>query len=144
MARDVLATLNRPPPSPQQHGSGSWEEPLYDAAELRGVVPPEARTPWDVRAVLARVLDGSRFEEFKSNYGKTLVTGGGAAVACMGGGISCHAQLCRYQWWQSVGQENQMSDSSTRTLTPIRPAPRIWDAVWAARGHCCKQRCAAV
>jgi 3-methylcrotonyl-CoA carboxylase beta subunit len=49
---------------------------MYDPCELRGAVPPDSRTPWDVRAVLGRILDGSRFEEFKSNYGKTLVTGG--------------------------------------------------------------------
>lgn len=53
-----------------------WDEPMYDPCELRGAVPPDSRTPWDVRAVLGRILDGSRFEEFKSNYGKTLVTGG--------------------------------------------------------------------
>ncbi|KAF8064551.1 Mccc2 [Scenedesmus sp. PABB004] len=59
-------------------GGGSWEEPLYDPEELRGAAPPDARAPWgDVRAVLGRVLDGSRLEEFKRNYGPTLVTGFG-------------------------------------------------------------------
>lgn len=53
----------------------NWDEPLYDSTELRGAVPSDTKTPWDVRAVLGRILDGSRFEEFKSNYGKTLVTG---------------------------------------------------------------------
>lgn len=57
--------------------AGGWDEPLYDPRELRGAVPPDSRTPWDVRSVLGRILDGSRFEEFKSNYGKTLVTGFG-------------------------------------------------------------------
>ncbi|KAL0041172.1 hypothetical protein WJX77_007585 [Trebouxia sp. C0004] len=55
----------------------SWEEPLFPAEELRGVVPADPRKPWDVRAVLARLLDGSRFDEFKKQYGKTLVTGFG-------------------------------------------------------------------
>ncbi|KAF6257519.1 carboxyl transferase [Scenedesmus sp. NREL 46B-D3] len=55
----------------------NWEEPLYDPAELRGAVPSDSKAPWDVRGVLGRILDGSRFEEFKSNYGKTLVTGFG-------------------------------------------------------------------
>lgn len=45
---------------------------------LAGVVPTDARQPWDVRAVLARVLDGSRFHEFKAQYGTTLVTGFGS------------------------------------------------------------------
>jgi 3-methylcrotonyl-CoA carboxylase beta subunit len=53
----------------------NWEEPLYNPAELRGAVPSDSKAPWDVRGVLGRILDGSRFEEFKSNYGKTLVTG---------------------------------------------------------------------
>jgi 3-methylcrotonyl-CoA carboxylase beta subunit len=53
----------------------NWEEPLYDSTELRGAVPSDSKAPWDVRGVLGRILDGSRFEEFKSNYGKTLVTG---------------------------------------------------------------------
>lgn len=42
-----------------------------------GVVPADPRKPWDVRAVLARLLDGSRFDEFKKHYGATLVTGFG-------------------------------------------------------------------
>ena len=42
-----------------------------------GVVPADPRKPWDVRAVLARLLDGSRFDEFKKQYGNTLVTGFG-------------------------------------------------------------------
>lgn len=90
IARSIFArnlNLDRPKPSTaaldpgasdEQAGSRSWDEPLYDPAELRGAVPPDSRTPWDVRGVLGRILDGSRFEEFKSNYGKTLVTGFGS------------------------------------------------------------------
>lgn len=44
---------------------------------LPGVVPADSRQPWDVRDVLSRLLDGSRFNEFKASYGKTLVTGFG-------------------------------------------------------------------
>ena len=54
-----------------------WEEPRFDPLELRGVVPADPRQPWDVRAVLSRILDGSRFHEFKERYGTTLVTGFG-------------------------------------------------------------------
>ncbi|MGZ3744918.1 MAG: carboxyl transferase domain-containing protein [Pseudobdellovibrionaceae bacterium] len=50
-------------------------EPLYDARELYGVIPKDSRIPFDVREVIARIVDGSRFHEFKSLYGKTLVTG---------------------------------------------------------------------
>jgi 3-methylcrotonyl-CoA carboxylase beta subunit len=51
------------------------EEPLYDPSELLGIVPADDRKPYDVREVIARVVDGSRFDEFKSRYGTTLITG---------------------------------------------------------------------
>jgi 3-methylcrotonyl-CoA carboxylase beta subunit len=50
-------------------------EPVYDGAELGGVVPRDTRTPYDVREVIARIVDGSGFDEFKRLYGETLVTG---------------------------------------------------------------------
>jgi len=51
------------------------EAPLYDPAELLGVVPGDLRTPYDIREVIARLVDGSRFDEFKARYATTLVTG---------------------------------------------------------------------
>jgi acetyl-CoA carboxylase carboxyltransferase component len=51
------------------------EEPLYDPEEILGVASFDVRQPWDVRELLARVVDGSRFHEFKPTYGSTLVTG---------------------------------------------------------------------
>ena len=73
IVRSIVATLPRPDAPP-------WdvlvpEEPLLDPAELYGVVPADARTPYDVREVIGRVVDGSRFTEFKAGYGETLVTG---------------------------------------------------------------------
>jgi 3-methylcrotonyl-CoA carboxylase beta subunit len=50
-------------------------EPLYPAEELYGVIPADARKPYDVREVIARMVDGSELDEFKANYGTTLVTG---------------------------------------------------------------------
>jgi 3-methylcrotonyl-CoA carboxylase beta subunit len=50
-------------------------EPLYDAEGLCGVIPPSPRTPFDVREIIARLVDGSEFDEFKARYGTTLVTG---------------------------------------------------------------------
>jgi 3-methylcrotonyl-CoA carboxylase beta subunit len=50
-------------------------EPLYPAEELYGIVPVDARKPYDVREVIARVVDGSELDEFKQNYGTSLVTG---------------------------------------------------------------------
>jgi acetyl-CoA carboxylase carboxyltransferase component len=51
------------------------EEPLYPAEEIYGILPTDTRHPFDVREVLARLLDGSRFHEFKASYGATLVCG---------------------------------------------------------------------
>jgi len=51
------------------------EEPHYDAEELYGIVPRDIRKPYDTREVIARIVDGSRFHEFKPRYGTTLVTG---------------------------------------------------------------------
>jgi 3-methylcrotonyl-CoA carboxylase beta subunit len=51
------------------------EEPLFESKELYGVIPADSRVPFDVREVIARIVDGSRFHEFKPLYGKTLVTG---------------------------------------------------------------------
>ncbi len=51
------------------------EDPAYDPDELFGVVPADLRTPYDIREVIARVVDGSRFDEFKARFGETLVTG---------------------------------------------------------------------
>lgn len=51
------------------------EEPLYSASELGGIVGDNLRKSFDVKNVIARIVDGSRFEEFKELYGTTLITG---------------------------------------------------------------------
>jgi len=51
------------------------EEPLYEPKEIYGLIPRDSRIPFDVREVIARIVDGSRLHEFKPLYGKTLVTG---------------------------------------------------------------------
>jgi acetyl-CoA carboxylase carboxyltransferase component len=51
------------------------EEPYYDPKELYGILPKNIRVPFDIREVIARIVDGSRFQEFKELYGTTLVTG---------------------------------------------------------------------
>jgi len=93
LARDCVARLNGPAaaqapalasaealPQPQQ--AQAWtpvpaqpEEPRYDPRELDGIVPVDTRKPYDVREVVARIVDGSRFDEFKARFGATLVTG---------------------------------------------------------------------
>lgn len=51
------------------------EEPYYDPEEIYGIVPKNIRHPFDMHEIIARIVDGSRFHEFKENYGRTLVTG---------------------------------------------------------------------
>lgn len=51
------------------------EEPLFSPEELGGIIPVDARKPFDVRKVIARIVDGSKFDEFKKHYGTTIVTG---------------------------------------------------------------------
>jgi 3-methylcrotonyl-CoA carboxylase beta subunit len=73
IARRIVANLNRL--KPQGLAVADVEEPLYDAEEIYGIVPADTRKPYDVREIVARVVDGSRFDEFKARYGATLVTG---------------------------------------------------------------------
>ncbi len=71
--RAILESLNRP--APRAMDLHAAEPPLYDAEDLFGIVPADVRKPYDVREVIARIVDGSRFKEFKARYGTTLVTG---------------------------------------------------------------------
>jgi len=73
LARRVVANLNRR--KTQQLDLAEPVEPRYPADELYGVIPTDTRKPWDVREVIARIVDGSGFDEFKARYGTTLVTG---------------------------------------------------------------------
>ncbi len=73
LARRAVGSLNRAKPATVQWQSP--EEPAYDPDEILGVVPDNLRTPYDIREVIARVVDGSRFDEFKPRFGETLVTG---------------------------------------------------------------------
>jgi 3-methylcrotonyl-CoA carboxylase beta subunit len=73
MVRSIVGTLA--PRSACPWDVTAAREPLYDAESLYGVIPADLRTPYDVREVIARITDGSRFTEFKAEYGATLVTG---------------------------------------------------------------------
>ena len=73
IARRILANLNRVKPVNLALGRG--EEPIYDPEEIYGILPTDTRKPYDVREIVARIMDGSRFDEFKARYGSTLVTG---------------------------------------------------------------------
>ena len=73
MVRNIVENLNRPekthldikPP----------EEPLYDIKEIYGIIPKDSRRPFDIKEIIARIVDGSQFHEFKSLYGTTIVCG---------------------------------------------------------------------
>lgn len=73
LARQLMSTIESPKPHfiPEK----TVEEPLYDQDEILGVVSPNIRIPFDVREIIARITDGSKFLEFKPDYGNTLVTG---------------------------------------------------------------------
>jgi 3-methylcrotonyl-CoA carboxylase beta subunit len=73
IARRIVGNLNWNKPTTIELATP--EEPLYDPSELWGVIPADPRKPYDVREVIARLVDGSRFHEFKARYGATLVTG---------------------------------------------------------------------
>jgi acetyl-CoA carboxylase carboxyltransferase component len=73
IARGIVSTLHRRKEIPWDLAHP--EEPLYPADDLYGVIPVDLRKAFDVREVIARLTDGSRFQEFKERYGTTLVTG---------------------------------------------------------------------
>ncbi|WP_298806059.1 carboxyl transferase domain-containing protein [uncultured Lentibacter sp.] len=91
LARRAVSHLNR-----QRPASVDWqtsEEPAYDPEEIFGVVPADLRTPYDIREVIARTVDGSRFDEFKPRYGETLVTGFAHVKGCPVGIIANNGVL---------------------------------------------------
>ena len=73
IVRQIISTLG--PRAQRPWDVEPTEEPVVDPGELLGVLPTDTRTPYDIREVISRMVDGSRFAEFKSLYGQTLVTG---------------------------------------------------------------------
>ena len=73
LARQSVSRLNRV--KPQQLDEVASVDPLYDASEIYGLLPKDMRQSFDVREIIARIVDGSDFDEFKALFGKTLVCG---------------------------------------------------------------------
>lgn len=73
ITRRIVRNLNRV--KPRQLELREPRAPLFDPAEIHGIVPSDTRQPYDAREVIARIVDGSELDEFKANYGATLVTG---------------------------------------------------------------------
>jgi acetyl-CoA carboxylase carboxyltransferase component len=72
IARELVSNLNQ---RSNNFQPASYDEPLYDAEELLGIVSADVKVPFDSREVIARIVDGSEFHEFKKEYGTTLVCG---------------------------------------------------------------------
>ncbi len=72
LAREVIAALPWAPDAPPPRG---WQPPLYPAEELLGIVPADPRQPWDIRAAIARIVDGSDFLEFKGDWDQGTICG---------------------------------------------------------------------
>ncbi len=73
IARNIVETLD--PPRRFELDGATAEDPYYDPREIYGVIPRDLRKPFDIKEVIARIVDGSRFQEFKELYAQTLVCG---------------------------------------------------------------------
>ena len=73
LARRIIANVNSV--KPQQMAISETREPKYDIAELEALVPTDLKKQYDIREVIARLVDASEFDEFKALYGTTLITG---------------------------------------------------------------------
>lgn len=73
LARTAVKNLNKNKPAAPADTAPA--APLFDAQELYGVIPTDTRKPFDVREIIARIVDGSEFDEFKARFGSTLVCG---------------------------------------------------------------------
>lgn len=71
LARTIIKNLNRP----SSYSLNTSQNPLYDAMDLRGLIPTDSRKPFEIREIIARIVDGSEFDEFKALFGTTLITG---------------------------------------------------------------------
>ncbi len=105
---------------------GPIDEPVYDAKELHGIVGTDVRRPFDMRDVIARVVDGSRFREFKREYGETLVTVRNGATKFlqvhffMDFVIFIYKGICEHTWtprWHFSEQRHPILPLSTQSNT---------------------------
>jgi acetyl-CoA carboxylase carboxyltransferase component len=73
MVRNIVENLNRPEKTHLEIRNP--EEPAYDSKEIYGIIPKDSRKPFEIREIIARIVDGSKFHEFKALYGTTIVCG---------------------------------------------------------------------
>jgi acetyl-CoA carboxylase carboxyltransferase component len=110
IGRRIVARLNwrKQGPAPSQPA----DAPLHDEEELLGIVSRDLRTPFDPREILARVVDGSRFDEFKPLYGSSLVTGWASLHGYPVGILANHRGVLFSQEAQKAAQFVQLANSA--------------------------------
>lgn len=72
ICRNIVSTFQK---QPQPMPTKTWEEPKYPIEELYGIAPVDLKKPVDIKEIIARIVDGSEFQEFKARYAPTIVTG---------------------------------------------------------------------
>lgn len=75
ITRNIIENINFRPSNPNKYPSNKIKAPRFDSSEIYGVLSKDTRKPFDVREIIARIVDDSKFHEFKKNYGSTLVCG---------------------------------------------------------------------
>src|SRR3954465_1165447 len=113
IGRRVVARLNWKKQGP---APGPVAEPLFDAEELLGIVPPDLRVPFDPREVIARIVDGLEFDEFKALYGSSLVTGGATLYGYPIGILANHRGVLFSEESQKATQFIQLANRSDTPL----------------------------
>ncbi|NJC69167.1 acyl-CoA carboxylase subunit beta [Planosporangium thailandense] len=111
LARATVARLNRRPTLP-----GISDPPRYDAEDLLGIPSADPRIPFDPREILARILDGSEFDEFKPAYGTALCTGWGRIHGCPVGILANARGILFSQEAQKAAQFIQLANQSRTPL----------------------------
>src|ERR1700736_3401657 len=113
IGRRVVARLNWAKQGP---APGPVAEPLFDAEELIGIVPADLRIPFDPREVIARIVDGSEFDEFKALYGSSLVTGWATLYGYPIGILANHRGVLFSEESQKATQFIQLANRSDTPL----------------------------
>jgi len=113
MARDIIENLA--PAKTHFIPEGTAPEPIYDAEELLGVVSADVKKPFDARELIARVVDGSEFSEFKPEYGSTLITGWASIHGYKVGIMANNGVL----FSESANKGTHFIQLCNRNLTPI-------------------------
>jgi acyl-CoA carboxylase subunit beta len=113
IGRRIVARLNwrKQGPAP-----GPVTEPMFDADELIGIVPSDLRIPFDPRDVIARIVDGSQFDEFKAMYGSSLVTGWATLYGYPIGILANHRGVLFSEESQKATQFIQLANRSDTPL----------------------------